>query len=58
MKLSIYSYVGYGFILFALLFWYSVGFDYTILGMLIFGGILLLRDIIIYYKKGKFVLER
>jgi len=51
MKLSAYSYIGYFFILFALLFWYSVGFDYTILGMLIFGTILLLRDLIIYYRK-------
>ena len=51
MKLSAYSYVGYGFILFALLFWYAVGFDSTILGMLIFGGIISLRDVI-YYRKN------
>jgi len=51
INLSIYSYVGYILIIFALLAWYAVEFDNYILGMLIFGGILLLRDVIVFYRK-------
>jgi len=42
--------VGYVFVVFALLVGFNIGYDSYVLGMLIFGGILLLRDVIFYYK--------
>jgi len=50
-KLSIYSYVGYAFVVFALLIWFNISYDNYVLGMLIFGTILLLRDLYFYYVK-------
>ena len=49
MKLSAWSWIGYAWIIAALIFWQYRGYDSIILGMLILGGILLLRDVILHY---------